>query len=114
VLEVRGIWPIDNRPQDAILPHIAASRKQCRKLAAFGRLPIGRRLSTCPTFGSATCLRRQENRRGARKDKNVVVHSGKPQTVSKASGIWPIANRPQDAILPHNKIVAARGKTRML
>jgi hypothetical protein len=23
VLEVSGIWPIDNRPQDAILPYIA-------------------------------------------------------------------------------------------
>jgi hypothetical protein len=29
----------------------------------------------------------------------------------EVSGIWPIANRPQDAILPHNKIVAAREET---
>jgi hypothetical protein len=34
--------------------------------------------------------------------------------VVEVRGIWPIANRPQDAILPYNKIVAAQKETRML
>jgi hypothetical protein len=62
VLELSGIWPINNRPQATSLLHIAAGRK-----------------------------------RG----------------VLEVSGIGPIANRPQDAILPHNKIVAAREETKM-
>jgi NAD(P)-dependent dehydrogenase (short-subunit alcohol dehydrogenase family) len=42
VLEVRGIWPIDNRPQDAILPHNAASRQR-GVLGVSGIWPIGNR-----------------------------------------------------------------------
>jgi hypothetical protein len=42
VLEVGGIWPIYNRPQDAILPHIAASRKR-GVLGVSGIWPIGNR-----------------------------------------------------------------------
>jgi hypothetical protein len=42
VLEISGIWPIANRPQDAILPHIAASRKR-GVLEVSGIWPINNR-----------------------------------------------------------------------
>jgi hypothetical protein len=42
------------------------------------------------------------------------IAASRKRGVLEVSGIWPIANRPQDAILPHNKIVAAREETRML
>jgi hypothetical protein len=38
--------------------------------------------------------------------------AGRKRGVLETSGIWPIGNRPQDAILPHNKIVAAREETK--
>jgi hypothetical protein len=39
--------------------------------------------------------------------------ASRKRRVLEVGGIWPIYNRPQDAILPHNKIVAAREETRM-
>jgi len=42
------------------------------------------------------------------------IAASRKRGVLEISGIWPIDNRPQDAILPHNKIVAAREETKML
>jgi hypothetical protein len=41
------------------------------------------------------------------------MEAGRKRGVLGVSGIWPIDNRLQDAILPHNKIVAAREKTKI-
>ena len=75
-----------------------------RALPAFGRLAIGRRLATCSTWRQAA--------------KGIALAWG-----YGTSGIWPIGNRPQDAILPHigcatlpwaGEIVAAREEANML
>jgi hypothetical protein len=41
------------------------------------------------------------------------IAASRNRGVLEVRGIWPIANPPQDAILPHNKIVAAREEIRM-
>jgi hypothetical protein len=41
------------------------------------------------------------------------IAASRKRGVLEVGGIWPIDNRPQDAILPYNKIVAAREDLRL-